>query len=540
MERTAEVFPTAELPALVAVEPSSILVAEHMGEYVAQLAEAFSDSEDFQYKLTPIYRDSHGKGKGRAVLRDTVTSLIGFPTRYHHPIDPVSFSRQSIGEIDGSDMPDMVKLLTWARNLRQFCMDNGLKMKPSAGGLAAQLLRDPRFYPATRRKAPALINQKARERLPGNYYELHTEPGEVRNAAYLDMQNSHHHLARRIQFPCANTLHAYGRYSSENPKAWALPGEPRFDRAITSPGMFYVKLAVPHLPPGSFPPPYMEKAGPVNTWIFSNELPMIHELGGQVEAIFCAIVSDGIEEGLNKYAEYALRELDRKADDKAWLKPLLHSAYGVIAGKPRNLEIGWRKCNGGTDDLYPMAGKMLPVKVLKSKHPIEPKIVNALHRGMIEAEQRAEALSLARTLHHEGGEILCIYADSIFVTITQLPLLPEPWKVKVEATNLQFLSATHFMSTEITRLPGVPHTLRESFAPAARTRFADPSSGRPVRADSGSRVFRPTWAVDLPGQVKKQKSERVKNGKQGPSRGSNRQGRGDSGGSRRATESARR
>jgi len=495
LERTGNVFPIEELPATIIAEPSSMIVAEKMGEHVLNLSREFEGSETFQYKLTPIYRDIHpinGEVKHRAVLRDTTCTLIGFIGKYHHPIDPQSFIRQSIDEIDPSNTPRLLKLIRWGREVRDFCLANDMKVKPSAGGLAAQLLRDPRFYPKARRKVPKIINAKGRSRLPGNFYELYGERRKPYSATYLDMQSAHHHIARTINFPCADTLHAYGHYTSEHRKRWVLPRTERMQQILKSYGLLHVQLSVPHLPPGVFVPPYMQRGhGLHDVWIFTNELPLVASLGAKIEGIYTALVSPDCDTGLAKYAEFAQAQLAQKHEAKAWLKPVLHSAYGVLAGRPRPIEIGWRIADGGVDDQYPMGGKVVPVKVCKTRREIEASVVNTIHRGMIEAEQRCMALRLAAELSRQGGNVICVYADSLFVAMPQLPLLPAPWVVKDELTDLQFLSATQFVSSQLTRLPGVTKRMEQTYgSTVAQTRTLN-RHGLPTPTIDGSRIYRP-------------------------------------------------
>jgi hypothetical protein len=497
LERTGDVFPIEELPAVIIAEPSSMIVAEKMGEHILSLSETFADSETFQYKLTPIYRDLHatnGEVKRRAVLRDTTCTLIGFTGKYHHPVDPQSFIRASIDEIIPEEMPRLLKLMRWGREVRDFCLANDMKVKPSAGGLASQLLRDRRFYPNARRKVPKIINAKGRDKLPGNFYELYGERRTPYSAAYLDMKGAHHHIARTVSFPCANTLHAYGFFKSEKPKVWAEPRTRRMEITLASHGLLFVQLSVPHLPPNTFAPPYMQKGhGQHDVWIFTNELPLIESLGGKVEAIYAALVSPDRDTGLAKYAKFAQEQLAEKQDAKAWLKPVLHSAYGVLAGRPRPVEIGWRQAIGGEPDEYPMGGKVVPVRVCKTRGDVEAVVVNTIHRGMIEAEQRCMSLRLAAELTAQGGNVICVYADSLFVVMPQLPLLPAPWAVKEQVTELQFLSATHFVSRELTRLPGVSKRMEQTFGATALGTRSLNSHGLPVPAIDGTRVWRPGW-----------------------------------------------
>lgn len=464
IERTGEIRPIRELPAVITAEPASMIVAEKMGDHILALSDAFKENENFQYKLTPIYRDLHatnGEVKPRAVLRDTTTSLVGFKGRFHHPVDPQSFIRCSIDEIIPGDMPRIYKLARWGKEVRDWCLQNEMRVKPSAGGLASQLLKDRRFYPDARRKSPAMINAKGREHLPGNFYELYGETRQDYDAAYLDMTGAHHHIAQRVKFPCANTLHAYGYFSSDNQREWAAPGSQRLADALQCHGLLHVRLSVPPLK-HRFAPPYMQGVGQRSAWVFTNEISLIESLGGKIEAIYAAYISPDADTGLAKYARFAEEQLADKPDAKPWLKPVLHSAYGVLAGRPRPIEIGWRVANGDPDN-YPMGGKTVPVRVVKTSHEVEANVVNTIHRGMIEAQQRCMSLELAHELTEQGGHVICVYADSLFVTMAQLPLLPEPWRVKMDCHGLQFFSATQFASPQLTRLPGVPRRAERSY-----------------------------------------------------------------------------
>lgn len=460
IDRTGEYYPITQLAQVIVTEPASLIVGSWMGEHILHLHEAFQGNTDFQFRLSPVYRDPIGRNgkKGRATLRDTVVTLLGFKGKYHHPIDPSSFIGKTIDELDKSPEPELIRLMNWGKRVAAFCKDNDISPKASSGGLASQLLKDPRFYPADRRKAPRLLNDKVRKQLPGNYYDLITP---AKKATYLDMSNAHHYLATQIQFPCANDLHGYGNLNK--PKEWARPGTNRYNEAIKSIGLLHVRLSTPHIPPGSFPPPYMRKQGQQNTWIYTNEIPYIETLGGRIEHVYGGIYSRKAEKGLNRFAEWAIKELEDRAQDRQWLKPTLHSVYGVLAAKPRAFEIGWRQTSKGEhNDIYPMGNKMIPVTVVKGKKPVDYRVTNVLHRGMIEAEQRTRTLQLATQLQKQGGKIICIYADSIFVHMPQLPILPPPWRAKADLMGLHFRSATHFESPQMTRLPGIPRRRRSA------------------------------------------------------------------------------
>lgn len=458
IDRTGEYYTIDQLSRVIVTEPSSLIIGSWMGEHLLHLHEAFADNTDFQFRLSPVYRDAISRNgqKGRATLRDTVVTLMGFKGKYHHPIDPSSFVGKPIDELDKSPEPELIRLMNWGKKLAEFCKDNDIAPKASTGGLASQLLKDPRFYPNPRRKAPRLLNEKVREHLPGNYYRL---IAQSRKATYLDMSNAHHHLAAQIAFPCANDLHGLGNLNE--PKEWARPGSRRYREAIHSIGLLHVRLSTPQILPNIFYPPSMQKQGQSNAWIYTNEISFIESLGGRIEHIYGGIYSKKAERGLNRYAEWAIKELNQRPSERLWLKPTLHAVYGVLAAKPRAFEIAWRQtATKEPNDLYPMGNKMIPVTVVKGNKPVDYQITNVIHRGMIEAEQRTRVLTLATQLQKQGGKVICIYADSIFIHMPQLPILPAPWRAKADLIGLHFHNATSFESRQMTRLPGVPHRRR--------------------------------------------------------------------------------
>lgn len=367
-------------------------------------------------------------------------------------------------------------LLAWGQDVRAWIHANDLHPSPTAGGLAGQLLRDPRWYPDARRKVPRATNARGRAALPGNYYRLYWPVHKPVNATYIDMSGSHHHAAASIHFPSSNHLYARGAFrtpdTTETTDIWTRHGTARFARIMQSHGLFLLQLNVPALKPDQFPPPYMEKAGRVIAWVFSNELPALYALGGIVEAVAAAWTSYETETGLNHYAQWALTETaTMDAARKRWAKVVLLAAYGNLAARARTTEFAYRTAQEGIPRDYPAGPHRLPAIAHVTDIEREVPTVNTIHRGMIEAEQRRITLDLARTLTQQGHTVLSIYADAIIVrSDRQLPLLPPPWRVDAHLTNLRFASPTSFRSDERTKLPGMTREDRERFDRLARIR----------------------------------------------------------------------
>lgn len=476
VESTGEVHSLSELPRLLVAHPESLIVTSNAAKLLYHLDLQFAPGSDlWQFRVSPDKRDVRlpNGARGRRI-QATVVHFFGWKSpdkgkkgHYHYPLDSVMFARKSIHELIPGDLPRVVKLLRWGKDVRKFCEENELRVSPTSGGLAGQLLRDSRFFPEARRKIPRATNARARPHLPGNYYRLMVDEGKTFQATYLDMKSAHHTIASELSFPDPDSLYARGRFRvtdntdvtvSDN-QPWLTIGTHGYDRTIAhARGLLYVHLTVPHLKPTQFAPPFMETPGRHMTWIYTNELPMIRELGGVVDWITAGWVSFKSAPGLNRYALWSIEQLDQaNADRKAWLKPTLLASYGILAARPRPMEFGFRQANSGVPREYPAGSGMLKTVAMIGDREQEMPTVNVIYRGMIEAEQRMRSLALARDLYSRGVNVLAIYADSVFVESGKpLPFLPRPWVIQNELDRLRFYSSTSFTSAQLTKLPGIP------------------------------------------------------------------------------------
>lgn len=505
LERTGGTWLRSELPRIVQSEAPSLFVVQGAAGMLYELDQEFDSLPNWQYRVSPLKRDlvkPNGITTGRHVLT-TVVSMFGFTApkgskkrgHFHHVLDPWIFSRwdgiHGVRPVDGED--ELTKLFRWGCDLRDWCAAEGLRVTASSGGIANQLLRDPRFWPQARRKVPKATNEMGRVALPGNYYRLFGNTGESYTATYLDMRSAHHNLAREITFPDPDTLHRGGPWqalpvgtvgtvgteSHDELPEWVPFGTRRWERLARTHGLMLLSLSVPKIPETRFPPPYAERPGMVLAYVFTNELPMLRELGIAINYAVNAWVSHDTADGLNRYAEYALAQLDETdATRKAWLKGALLSPYGMLAARPRVQEFGYKRATGGEDRQYPAGRGLLSVKAKVSLTPHESPTANVIYRGMIEAEQRMRVLAMARDLHGYGANVLAIYADSVFVeSHVALPLLPAPWRVEAYLDRLRFLSPTSFTSTQMTKLPGIPREQRQLLEVSERYRRSIPSGG---------------------------------------------------------------
>lgn len=488
MLEDGQMFNFEELPLVIRTQPSSIIVAHHFGDIVRYLDSEFKNNPLWQFRASPVHRTVWAPNRERkASIRDCTIGYLGFKGEnkrkghYHYPLSPHTFCLKSVNELRAG-LPErnatIVRLLEWAKEVREFLVLHKLNLSPTSGGIAAQLLRDKRFYPDDRRKVPKLTNARARSCLPGNYYKLYNakpSAGKVYKAAYLDQVSAHHSAAASIQFPNANTLTRKGRYSTLEDRPVARYGSNKFDTMISEYGLFYLAIETPMWFPKDFPLPACEgKPGYRRGFFYSNEIPYLLETGVRIRHIIACWTSPDIDPGLNVYAEWAARQIKKASvSQKPWLKPTLLSTYGVLAAKPKVLEFGYRNAVGGTPKRYPCGNGFIDVQAKTASKMCEPVMANVIHRGLIEAETRLRSLKLARELAHVGHSILAIYADSVFVEDTMpLPLLPPPWRVQDYLTRLRFQSSTHFTSTQISKTPGIPldHKKRIWLPPRPRSK----------------------------------------------------------------------
>lgn len=483
VERTQGHHLLERLPAIIVEEPSSIIVVHGAGDMLAKLHARFADNPQWQYKVTPVEREVwNPENRGpKCTLKTVVVNFLGFTSsskragksKYHYPLDPMVFVNKTAPEIRGrNDVGEalegtLLALFHWAQDVRDFVLANELRLSPTSGGLASQLLRDSRFYPQDRRKVPKATNARAREVLPGNFYKLNADTERYYRAVYLDQENAHHSCARDLEFPHADRLFAKGHFDRDGCDGcdglWSRAGTRHFAKIIQQPGLFRLRLRVPIPIRGRTVPPYMEKPGAHDVWVYSNELEMIRRLGGRIEGIIAAWTSTTVDKGLNRYAQWAVDQLEgQPRETREWLKPTLLSTYGILAAKPRHREFGYLRSKGGVATELPVGAEMLPVKMHKTSRQLEANFANVIHRGMIEAETRRRSIELANDLHAGGLEIIAVYADSVFARRNgPLPLLPAGWSVKHDLDGLRFLNPVSFTSRQLTKLPGVPKELQD-------------------------------------------------------------------------------
>lgn len=425
------------------------------GDLLARMDAIYSQwtPQTWQFRVSNHEREIVRPDGIRAASRVTLAiHYLGWKHgNYHKMIDPITMYGRRLDEIMPGGKSPIGKLLDWGITLRTFCEANGIEVRPTNGAISSQLLTDPRFYPEARRKVPACINESTREAMPGNHYDLRafTDYDEY-SAIYIDQSRAHHYHARTTHLPDANYLYAHGRFVDlESIVFTELP-----DQFY---GLYCLDLECPNdvafswLPSGT-----LEKQ-----FVWSNELPHLLDMGYMVTGIRACWGSRKQDKGLARYARWAETQL-YEYDNAAWLKPLLLSAYGVLATKPRYAESVFKLAKTGIPTTIRTGRYKLNGICAVGTRKLEPRIANVLHRGMIEAATRSESVGLAQHLTGMGHRVLSIYADAVIVQLDEenpLPSLPEPWRIKETLNHLHFLNQQAFVSGEMTKIPGIHREL---------------------------------------------------------------------------------
>jgi len=442
--------------------PSTLFAAQNGADLLSYLDNIFAVpySSIWQWRTSDVSREMPStNAKVKCIRKVTVAvQYFGFKNTdkrsgsvYHRLIDPVTMYGKPLTDLIPGNKSKLVLLLEWAVTLRDWCIANDLEVKPTTGGISAQLLTDPRFYDKPRRKVPAATNDRAREHLPGNHYVLTVTPSPEHEyrVTYIDQRRAHHYHAQLVHFPHANHLYAFGNFHN-------LEGYYREQPSSRFMGLYCLDLQAPSQ--GDYFS-WLDDRQLTRQFIYTNELTHLLDMGYKVVGIRAAWGSTHRDTGLNKLAAWACTQLD-EYDNAQWLKPILLSAYGCLACRADHAEAVFRLAKKGTERTIATGRRRLTGIATKRPQKLEPGIVNVIQRGMIEAATRSESIGLAQHLACHSQNVLQIYADAVIIETDDdrsLPLLPEPWEVKQTLNHYQPLSKQAFIADGMSRLPGVSH-----------------------------------------------------------------------------------
>jgi hypothetical protein len=439
------------------IEPATI-VTNQSTHLLYDLDEQWRVDKNWFFSVTPIKRKQfQPKIEGTGLSIYQITSAVNFlgwkrnienhhsKNLYHFLLDPITFANYPLGS------HDITSILKWGQDIRDFCVNNMINIRPTQGGIGRQFLRDIRFYPENRRKVPKATNEKVRKHMPGGHYEVRAFSNREYTGIYIDQTRAHHFHAYNTELPDANSLFAYGKFHSDESdgRAWRTDKK-RIESFLDQfSGLVYGRLAYNTRPCRWIPPCLHDTSKPV--WWYTNERNLLDSLEARPSDIIAAWGSSHLDTGLMKFAKWAL---DMENPPK-WLKPILLSTYGTLATTLRQHEVGFSSSEKGRPGTIRAGRGELPVKIHTTKNTSEPSTNNVLHRAMIEAATRCESLMYANYLQGLGHTILCVYVDALIVMDkgVEIPLF-DPWRVKTMLHHLRFISQNAFFADELTKMPG--------------------------------------------------------------------------------------
>lgn len=373
------------------------------------------------------------------------TSRTNHASQMHFLLDLRGFLTRE--ELRSQPVLPVELLFERAQEVRDFCHSMGLGPRHNFAGIASTLLRHPQFYPQERKRVPTWLNEKARPYLPGNHYDVMTKVGVIIKAAsYHDQRSAHHHAALNVYMPTSDSLMGKGFTKGEG-RIWLRPTDTNWNRVLAEYGLFLMRVQVPQYPEYDlrFLPHGMRQAGIYSAPVWSSELPWLQEIGVKFLGIHWALTGDEVDEGIRRYAEWALEQAERHPN----LKQMLLATYGIL-GSRASSQAPIRQ--GDTDDIYWDQHKFRGTAGEWSEYRSAP-ATNVVQRGIIEAYTRMLTLRYACSLPRHTQ--LAIYGDAVIIDGHIVCPMPEPWREKGELTNLTFRNAVQFTSDQISRLPGV-------------------------------------------------------------------------------------
>lgn len=453
----------AQPSAFITLDPSTFL---------ATLDDRWHDHPHWRFTLARIISD-----KGDLTMSRTKLLTFGFracktPTerqacpicahgtggrkpRLHQCWDPRSMSPTPVHKLIGSAQP--VDLLNWARDLREWAREQNLELRSALSAYGSQLLRDERFYPEPRRRVPRATNERARPSLPGNLVRMaDITPGPERyNVTSIDQRSAHHRIVQEIDLPDANTLFARGYFNDpENAPLWAPRGTALFNRTIKQPGLLYALITSSRRTrPDEFRLQLQDFVGQRREWIWTNSVDYLESTETRIDGIYAAWTSSSPDSGLSRYGNFAQKQIESASPArKLWLKPLLHSTYGLLAARPRPLQTGHSDLNHAGKSSTFLLGARPFIVTERTISNWAPAFANVIHRGMIECETQIRSLRMAQELTDNGARVLHIHTDGLHVE-GQLPLLPDSWGIN-GLTSVMYIDAVSWVANERECLPG--------------------------------------------------------------------------------------
>jgi hypothetical protein len=398
----------------------AILVGFDINKLLARVIQLHEPSKQFQAygrEIETVQRNRKTGTYPRNISRGFTFTFVGwrdgkrkqYATKIY-PLDPFSFVPQPRNKTRGN-ANDVAE---FGKDLRSFLQANRLPMRPTTAGIASMLLRDARFWTGYRRKVPSTTNEIARPVLIGQFYRNAYKGRKALPEVWqLDQRRSHHVCAAEIDLPDGDDLFAHGLFRNAD-DVWVDGAHPRAQHFLNNHfGLFRARVKIPNNPNGLFP--HFDSPGSRVVYFTSNEWPTLAAAGIELEYLVASWTARRRDEGMKRYARWAIEQLDAASPERSqWLKPLLLAPYGLLGTTPRPLRAAFLQGNGKERNIYLGFGHSQVFKTTSSKHDIEPAFVNVIWRGMIERETRRRTIVQAQRLERAGADLIRLDADAIY------------------------------------------------------------------------------------------------------------------------------
>lgn len=447
---TEDGTPVQHLPAFVASMPSHIWVtldASWLLDHLCVYMDTFG-VRDWNYQLTEA-RTGH---MSHARLLRFGLKPEGKQRRAMHlcwtPYDMLDAPERVIP-------PTLDGLMRFATDVRAWLKEQNLPVPTTLSAIGSALLRDKRFYPDPRGRVPSATNERVREWLPGVHQELHTKQRAHRSVITLDQRGAYHQIVQDIALPDSTTLHARGYFNDpENAPLWLQRSHPDCVGVLAAPGLVCIDAHSRRSKPSEFRPPALDYIGTRRLYLWTNEVEFAEQHGVTVIGLVAAWVAEDNDTGLARYGRFAQHQISAVTDyRKRWLKPSLHSAYGLLGAKPRTLRNGFLH---GRGEVTKWLLGVRAFNVHESELDHKPPLGNAVQLGMIQAEVRLRTLRMANYLSSMGVTVTHVHADGLHA-IGDMSLLvtidDRLWRME-ERTNLTYLDRVSWTTAQGDTLPG--------------------------------------------------------------------------------------
>lgn len=347
--------------------------------------------------------------------------------------------------------------------LLTMCEHRGIAMRGTRGSIGNALIKASKHWEPGRKPAPKFINDIARKHLPGNFYALSDKVTDRMNfdhCYYIDQNSAHHNIARSIQIPHPEHIHARGNYRTLKGRwiDYRSPIAQQFIQGVHS-GLFLCKLHIATIPPTQrhLYPPWALKRGDRVVWLWSPELRLLADKRIQLDYFIASFTATAPDMVISEYARWALDEINSDREGAKYKKGSLLAAYGMLAFNSAGRKV-YRYWGGNTNKPkceIPRAG-LVAESVINIPSSVQVSTINVAARGMIEAETRMRSIEYAKELSSLGFHVPQIYADGLLVETDSLPFIPDGWRVSHSLTNVHIPRPNALVADQLVKLPGIP------------------------------------------------------------------------------------